>query len=272
MPRPITSPTNPLLKRTALLRKPARQRKENVFLAEGHREISRALAAGLKLETLLIDKESHLAQLPTLPADLDIALLPTPLLKKLTYHDQPEGLLAIVERPAWDASLLTTANRILVAVGTAKPGNLGAMARTAAAFGFDLILSAGDTVDPFNPNAIRTSTGAVFSLPILHHTMDELHLWLTQTHHQLLAAEVQASTDYRTLTYTPPLAILIGPEDTGLTPQTLAAIDQANGTRVTIPMKTTSDQTGVGGADSLNASTAAALLMAEATRSPANNA
>ncbi|MEQ9455256.1 MAG: RNA methyltransferase [Phycisphaeraceae bacterium] len=264
MPRPITSPTNPLLKRTALLRKPARQRKENVFLAEGTREIARALDAHLTVETLLISDESLLQQLPGLHPDTDCAILPDNLLQKLTYHDEPEGLLAIVKRPAWPDSLLNTAPRILVAVGTAKPGNLGAMARTAAAFNFDLILAAGDTVDPFNPNAIRTSTGAVFTLPILSRSLDELHDWLRALPQRrpaggVLAAEVMASTDYRKATYTSPLAILIGPEDTGLTAETLAAVDAARGQRVRIPMNYAT-------VDSLNASTAAALFMAEASR------
>lgn len=259
MPRSITSPTNPLLKRTALLRKPARQRKENVFLAEGLREIARALEAGLTCETLLVANESLFQQLPTPHADTDVVHLPLDLLKKLTYHDQPEGLLAIFHRPDWPESLLNSAPRILVAVGTAKPGNLGAMARTAAAFGYDLILTAGDTVDPFNPNAIRTSTGAVFSRPILHLDTPSALDWLRSTHHRLIAAEVLASADFRTITYTPPLALIIGPEDTGLTPDYLQAIDDAHGQRVRIPMTTSC-------VDSLNAATAAALLIAESTR------
>ncbi|QDU72568.1 TrmH family RNA methyltransferase [Mucisphaera calidilacus] len=261
--RSITSPANPSIKRISQLRKPARQRRENLLLAEGTREITRALAASLNPETLLVADDLPPDAIPAIPDDR-IITLPRPLLAKLTYHDEPEGLLATFERPHWPESTLKNARRILVAVATAKPGNLGAMARTAAALGYDAILAAGDTVDPFNPNAIRTSTGAVFALPIL--TMDVPaaldFLRNTATSRQTVAAEVQAATDYRAIAYTTPLTLIIGPEDTGLTPPWLAAVDDAQGIRALIPMNPLPGTS----VDSLNAATAAALIMAESTR------
>ncbi len=147
---------------------------------------------------------------------------------------------------------------MLVAVGTEKPGNLGAMVRTAAAAGFDAVLAAdvpGLTVDPFNPNAVRASTGAVFSLPTVSAPEARVLAYLQRQGVRLLAAAPRAEVNYTDADWTGPLAVVIGPEDRGLSDAWLDAADQ----RLAIPV--------AGGVvDSLNASAAAAVLLYEAAR------
>jgi TrmH family RNA methyltransferase len=141
---------------------------------------------------------------------------------------------------------------LLVAVGIEKPGNLGAMARTADAAGADALLVADAECDPWNPNAIRASTGSVFSLPVVPVSADDV----VALPHTKVAATVDADTTFTALDYTGRTAFLIGPEDEGLDHAWQAIADE----RVAIPMKHEAT------ADSLNASTAAALLLYEAVR------
>jgi RNA methyltransferase, TrmH family len=148
----------------------------------------------------------------------------------------------------------------LVAVGTAKPGNLGAMARTADAAGAAGLLVADAVVDPFNPNAIRASTGAVFTLPIVAADSDRLVRWLRDRPTPLrpIAADPSAPTAHSDTDLTGPLAIIIGAEDTGL-PGAWLDLARRHGAVVSIPMSGRS-------ADSLNASVAAGVLLFEAVR------
>jgi TrmH family RNA methyltransferase len=171
------------------------------------------------------------------------------VLRKMTYRDEPEGVLAVVEIP--QRTLPANSTLILVAVGIEKPGNLGAMARTADAAGADALLVADARSDPWNPNAIRASTGAVFTLPIIDVTRDDVEA-LPQ---QKVAATLGAVTPHTAADYTTPTAFLVGAEDEGLPTawRTLADME------VEIPMSGTT-------ADSLNASTAAAVLLFEAVR------
>jgi TrmH family RNA methyltransferase len=171
------------------------------------------------------------------------------VLAKMSYRQEPEGVLAIFEAPRRDVP--PDASLVLVAVGIEKPGNLGAMARTADAAGADALLVAGAPSDPWNPNAIRSSTGAVFTLPIVDVTLDDvLALPLRR-----VAAVVGASTPYSAADLTVPTALVVGAEDTGLDAQWRSAADE----RVALPMLGRT-------ADSLNAATAAAVLLYEAVR------
>jgi len=171
------------------------------------------------------------------------------VLAKMAYRAEPEGVLAVVEIPQREVP--NDATLILVAVGIEKPGNLGAMARTADAAGADAILVADAQSDPWNPNAIRASTGAVFTLPILDMTLDEMRM----LPHQKVAATLGAPTPHTELDYTRPTAFFVGAEDAGLPQPYRDAADA----EVEIPMRGTT-------ADSLNASVAAALLLFEAVR------
>jgi TrmH family RNA methyltransferase len=171
------------------------------------------------------------------------------VLRKMAYRDEPEGVLAIVEAPRRE--LPRDPDLLLVAVGIEKPGNLGAMARAADAAGADALVVGDAEADPWNPNAIRASTGAVFSLPIVEATLEDLQALDLQ----LVAAVVDAPTRHSDADLTTASAIVVGPEDTGLGGRWKAAAD----VQVSIPMRGSA-------ADSLNVSAAAAVLLFEAVR------
>ena len=211
-------------------------------MAEGPREVERARAAGLTVSA------TYFA--PALIDWDDGEEVDERVLRKMSYRDEPEGVIAVVEIP--ERKLPDDSTLLLVAVGIEKPGNLGAMARTADAAGADALLVGDAECDPWNPNAIRASTGSVFSLPIVPVTTDDV----AALPHRKVAATVDAGTTYTTPDYTAPTAFLVGAEDEGLKATWRSLAD----THVAIPM----DEGAA--ADSLNASTAAALLLYEAVR------
>jgi TrmH family RNA methyltransferase len=239
----ITSPDNPRIKDALRLRKSRERRRAGLFLAEGPREVERAIAAGLTVRELYFAPEL----LPAWSHGGDE--VSTRVLAKMSYRAEPEGVLAVVEIPRREVP--RGATLLLVAVGIEKPGNLGAMARTADAAGAAALLVADANADPWNPNAIRASTGAVFTLPIVELTLDEIDA-LPQ---QKVAAVLGASLPHTDADLTRDTAFLIGAEDAGLDETWRAIAD----TEVEIPMRGTL-------ADSLNASTAAAVLLFEALR------
>ncbi len=266
-PLQLTSADNPRIKSVIKLRDHATRRQTGLLIAEGEREITRAWQAGLKLrevydcppltrgrqpawEVMLPDRDRREAS--------QWYELTEPLLRKIAYKDKPEGAIAIFEQPkwTWDDAIAPSgvAGLYLVAVGVAKPGNLGAMARCAAGAGIDALLVADGVVDAFNPNAIRASTGAVFGLPILGGSSSQVRDFLTRQQAAIYAASPHASQTYTQVDMTGPTALVIGAEDTGLDDAWLSA-----GTPVGIPMSGR-------WVDSLNASVAAGVLMFEAVR------
>jgi TrmH family RNA methyltransferase len=237
----ITSPDNPRVKEVLRLRKSRERRRSGLFIAEGPREVERALAAGLTVhatyfapELLVWDEGEEVS---------------ARVLARMAYRAEPEGVLAVVEIPQRDVPL--DATLILVAVGIEKPGNLGAMARTADAAGADALLVGDANADPWNPNAIRASTGAVFTLPIAEVTLDDVRALPLQK----IAAVVGAHKRYTDADLTRPTAFIVGSEDEGLSDAWRGAADE----QVAIPM---SPRT----ADSLNAATSAGILLFEAVR------
>jgi len=200
--------------------------------------------------------------------------LPAALLAKVAYRENPEGIVAIAEAPAcvWERVLpaasqgspaapaggseIKHAPLLVVAVGLDKPGNLGALARTALAAEADGLIIADGQVDPFNPNALRSSTGAVLALPLVEATSEDVR-------HRLEAAGIVMyptnAVSLHSLAYTEaplagPTALIIGPEDAGLDEAWLNA-----GPNLHIPMAPSC-------VDSLNASVAGAIVLFEARR------
>jgi TrmH family RNA methyltransferase len=290
----ITSVDNPRVKDVLQLRKSRERRRLGLFIAEGPREVERAIAAGLVVREIFyapdllpawtpqaapgrrdetqdekadekaaivtdLRRAGHPANSdrgPARPSDAAAIVtevrpqeVSTRVLAKLSYRAEPEGLIAVVEAPRRE--LPPDATLILVAVGIEKPGNLGAMARTADAAGADALLVADAASDPWNPNAIRASTGAVFTLPVIAATRAEV----AQLPHRRIAAVVDAPTLHTAADYTGPTAILVGAEDAGLDREWQALAQEC----VAIPMHGRT-------ADSLNASVAAAVLLFEAVR------
>ena len=237
----ITSPENPRVKEVLRLRKSRERRRAGLFVAEGPREVERARAAGLTVQATYFAPE-------LLQWD-EGEEVSARVLAKMAYRTEPEGVLAVVEIP--QREFPKEATLVLVAVGIEKPGNLGAMARTADAAGADALLVGDANADPWNPNAIRASTGAVFTLPIVEVTRHDVAKLTAQK----VAAVLGAPTTHSAQDYTVPTVFLIGAEDEGLDDDWRALAD----TQVEIPMHGTA-------ADSLNASAAAAVLLFEAVR------
>jgi len=311
----LTSLSNPRVKRVVALRKGHRAKREGVLIAEGWREVERAVAAGLRVVAAYAVEGEAMTRLAGLlrnpgppgtpgcaPAsasgsDSSLVTVTPGVLAKMAYHREPEGVLAVVERPAWGwADLEKDLEKgsgtvygvgektvpdpfLLVAVGMDKPGNLGAMVRTAAAAGLAGVIATNDgesdgagAVDLFNPNAIRASTGAVFEMPVVCCTEDEAIAFLagslrdprgdggetdgTRTGWRVLAAMVDGAVDYREMAADGrPTAVVIGPEDRGLSERWREAAEATGGAAVKIPMA----KGGV--VDSLNASVAAGVVV-----------
>jgi TrmH family RNA methyltransferase len=247
----ITSVENPRIKDALRLRRSRERRRRGLFIAEGPREVGRAIAAGLVVHQIFYAPEllpawgDGTGDAPWVePEEVSVRVL-----ARLSYRAEPEGVLAVVETP--QRALPASSTLLLVAVGIEKPGNLGAMARTADAAGADALLIADPNADPWNPNAIRASTGAVFTLPMVAANRAEV----SRLEHRKIAAVVGSPKPHTETDYTQPTAFLIGAEDAGLDDDWRAIADE----QVAIPMRGRS-------ADSLNASAAAAVLLFEAVR------
>lgn len=273
---PLTSESNPRVRRVVRLRKSAGaegRRASGLFLCEGAREVSRAVAAGIEQEEVFVltDAEagSDVAEAAA-AAEASGAQrydVSDRVLRKMSYHREPEGVLAVARRPATEVDALPPARPCgvwLVAVGTAKPGNLGAMVRTADALGCDAVIAAGAPVDPFHPNAIRASTGAVFSMPLAVCEPQRGIDALRERGVRVLAFTVDAEEVLPELAerlrreQSPPIAAVIGPEDKGLCETWVRAAKGSGGAAVRI-------ETARRVTDSLNASVAAAIALYELT-------
>jgi len=241
----ITSVDNPRVKDVVRLRQGRERRRAGLFVAEGPREVERARAAGLTIVA------TYYA--PNLIEWHDGEEVSERVLAKMAYRAEPEGVLAVVEAP--HRELPRDGTLYLAAVGIEKPGNLGAMARTAEAAGADALLVAEARADPWNPNAIRASAGAVFTLPVVEVTLDDVRALPAR----LVATTPRAATAYTAADLTTPAVVAIGAEDAGLPEAWLAAADAT----VSIPLH-------AGTTDSLNAAAAAAILLFEARRQRAH--
>ncbi len=237
----ITSVDNRHVKEVRRLRASRERRRSGLFVAEGAREVERARAAGLRaVETFYA---------PELIEWDEGEAVSARVLEKMAYRAEPEGVIAIFEAP--QRKLPRDGTLYLVAAGIEKPGNIGAMARTAAAAGADALVIADARADAFNPNAIRASTGAVFTLPVVEATRADVEGLAVE----ILAAETTAATPHTQTDLTKPTAVVIGAEDRGLPDEWLKAAHA----RVSIPIAQ-------GAVDSLNAATAAAIILFEAVR------
>ena len=259
----ITSLQNPRVKALVKLRDHRGRRKAGLFIAEGVRAVQRAIEAGLRVESVWVCSEllGAAGGLP-LSTNAEVVAVSPAVFKKIAYVREPEGILAVCEPPRWVLDDLPTADRStldLVVVGTEKPGNLGAMVRSADLAGCRSVLAAGTPVDAMNPNAIRASTGSVFTLPTISASEGDTIAHLKQHHTRVLAAVVEGEVEHTQADYTGPCAIVIGPEDRGLGDAWTQAAKETGGQTVRIATAGRS-------ADSLNASVAAGVLLFEALR------
>lgn len=247
MTHDITSPSNDRIRRLVRLRDRGHRDSEGVFVVEGARLVKRALASGLEPIEVYTDGSIELPEV-----DHVVTVAPEAL-DRASYRKRSQGLIVVFEQFPLDLGRLGTPGSLtLAAEAIEKPGNLGAMLRTADAAGADAFVAVGATVDPFNPNVLRASTGALFTVPVALCELDDLTGWLGDV--ELVAAVPHAPTPYWGGDLRRDVAIIVGTEDAGLSD---AVIEAASRT-VSIPM--------AGTADSLNASVSLALLAYEALR------
>ncbi|MCC6580738.1 MAG: RNA methyltransferase [Phycisphaeraceae bacterium] len=267
----ISSGANPRVKAVAKLWQSRQRREEGLFVAEGWRQVTRAAEAGLVLRELYGCGEMGAMDSPRF-ADLakhagDTFDVSTIALAKMSYRENPEGILGVFVQPRWTVEdILGTptlccaehgACLVLMAVGIEKPGNLGAMARTAAAAGASGLFVADGVCDPFNPNAITAGTGAVFTLPIAAADGTTLRTILRQRGIRMVLTTPGAKKHWHDIDYRGPTAIVIGAEDQGLGDDWLAETDGVEQVSVTMAGS---------GVDSLNASVCAGVVLFEAVR------
>jgi len=260
----VSSRQNPRFKAALALRDARERRARGHILVDGAREIGRALDAGVPLVEAWVATErvrtgAAAALLPRLAASGGEIIETTPeVLARLAYGERDEGIVAVLETPSTrlDRPELELPERPLIAVveRVEKPGNLGALLRSADGAGVDVVIVADPVSDIWNPNAIRASLGTIFSLPLAAGTSAEALAFLREHGITILAARVGAEIDYDAADLTAPVALVVGAETMGLT----EAWEGEGVTPVNIPM--------LGLADSLNVSASAAVLFYEARR------
>lgn len=257
----IRSTQNPWVKKLRLLQEKSRERKKaGCFVIEGQREVSIALRAGYRIERLFFcpDILPHpTAVLQMAGSDVETIALARQVYQKVAYRDTTEGILAVVKcklHTLETIRLQTKRPLVLVAEAPEKPGNVGALLRTADAAALDAVLIANPRSDLYHPNLIRASVGAVFTLPIAMGTSAEIAQWLRGHCITIYGAALGASELYADCDFTGATALVVGTEATGLSGEWLSYTDR----NVIIPMQ--------GAIDSMNVSVAAGILIFEAKR------
>lgn len=273
----ITSPTNPQIKALVALRRRRYRDDAKQCVIEGRDELALALRAGVEPSAVYHCPELYPATTqsvvrdrsgtgpPRDPSELlrdavrrgaQLIRLSRPAFEKASYRQGPDGILAVV--PALDRELSTLSlpeqPLVVVAQGVEKPGNLGAMLRTADAAGVAAVIAADPVTDWGNPNVVRASKGTVFALPLASASGAQTLEWLTARGLPLVATTPHADLGYDEVDYRGPIAIAVGAERNGLD----AALLDGAAYRVSIPMQ--------GLVDSLNVATAMALVTFEARR------
>jgi len=258
----ISSLQNPLIKKIFLLKEKSRERKKTgLFVLEGVRELELALKGNYKINTLLylehlISKEniSKLFQGRELPELISLSKI---VYQKLAYRQTTEGIIAIAQSKIHALNKLRLNSEsplILVAEAPEKPGNIGALLRTADAANLDAVIIADPKGDLYNPNIIRSSIGCIFTNTIATGSAEEIIAFLKKNEISIFTASLKASKNYSEIDFAGPSAIVMGTESTGLTSIWVNNNDQ----NIIIPMS--------GQIDSMNVSVSAAILIFEAKR------
>ena len=267
----ITSTQNPRIKHLLLLQQKSQQRRrEGLFVVEGVRELQHCIEGGFEIESLFVNEEIRMKNeefAAAVPSGEDIAIanssfftLPASLYEKVAYRGSTEGVIAIVKERTTTLSNLKSqisnlkSPLIMVLEGVEKPGNLGAVLRSADAAKADAVIVCDPLTDLYNPNLIRASIGAIFTVPTVVCSSEECIAFLKENGIRILTAQLQDSHLYYDTDMRQPTALVMGTESTGLTQQWRDAADA----HIRIPM--------LGRLDSLNVSVSAAILLFEAVR------
>jgi RNA methyltransferase, TrmH family len=254
----ITSLQNPKIKSLLALEKPRERKKQQLFIIEGKKEIIMAIDAGYRIGNIFFCEE--IISLRELGSDLIENKLLIPVSKdvfnKLAVRENSGGAIAVAEMKIHDLDRIKLGNSPLVLVlqSVEKPGNLGALLRTADAAAADAVIICDPQTDFYNPNVIRSSVGCVFTKQIASASSAETIAWLKKNDIGIYCTSLEAARPYHTIDFREPSAIVMGTEATGLS-ETWIQNSTAN---IIIPMQ--------GKIDSINVSTAAAVIIFEACR------
>ncbi len=256
MNKHISSNNNPLVKQLLQLQSKSKLRKTSgLFVIEGRREIQLALDCGYDIQTLFYLDEIPLETLPKRVKQY--VSVSSGVYQKMAHRGTTEGQIAIARMPGHQLSdlIIQTANPlILVAEAPEKPGNIGAILRTADAAKLDAVIIANPLTDLYNPNIVRSSVGGIFTVPVATGTTTEIISWLKSHNISIFAAALNQAENYQLSDFKSSSAIVVGTEDQGLSDEWLKAAQHV----VKIPMS--------GLIDSLNVSVAAGILIFEAKR------
>lgn len=254
----ISSTHNPKIKSLVALEKPRERRKQQLFIIEGKKEIGLAIQAGYKIGNLFYceDLISTAELKPLGLSEKFIARVSKDVFDKLAMRENSGGVIAVAEMKPHRLDLLRLSAHPLVLVleSVEKPGNLGAILRTADAAGVDAVIICDPQTDFYNPNVIRSSIGCVFTTPLASASSEETIQWLKKNNVAIYCTYLEASQPYHKIKYTNACAIVMGTESTGLS-EIWTSNSVAN---IIIPM--------AGKIDSMNVSTAAAVVVFEARR------
>lgn len=254
----ISSLQNSLIKQILVLQEKSRARKkEQAFVIEGLREIQLAIQGGFVIDKVLYCPSlSSLSSLQNILGDIPFVEVSDAVYDKIAYRGSTEGVIAFAKAKK---NLLTDLKLpknplILIAEAPEKPGNIGALLRTADAAGVDAFILANPKTDLYNPNIIRSSVGCVFTNQVATAATEEIIEFLQEKKIAIYSAILQDAVAYDTQDYKTPTAIIVGTEATGLSQEWREASTQ----NVIIPMQ--------GAIDSMNVSVAAGILIFEARR------
>ena len=257
----ITSLQNPKIKNLVKLQTKAKERRQQqLVVVEGARELSIAMANGYQPQAVYVcpeffAKSDYPNLLEQIKPSLQTVLTPE-VFQKIAYREASDGILALLRPKSHELDALQLSDNpfLIVLEAVEKPGNLGAILRTADAAKADAVIVCDPHTDLYNPNVVRSSIGCLFSVPVAVATSHEALAWMKARNIKTYAAELQASNWYHLNDYTTPSAIVMGTEADGLSQFWLDHADA----RIKIPMR--------GLIDSLNVSVSTAVLAFEAMR------
>ena len=257
----ITSAQNPKIKTLLELQEKSKaRRKEGLFVVEGRRELLHCMEAGYKPYSVFfcpdIITQTELDEIAAVAGKCSFFEIPQHLYDKVAYRGGTEGVIAELHCKEMNLDALKLKENPLVVVleSVEKPGNLGAVLRSADASGVDAVIVCDPLTDMYNPNLIRSSIGAIFTVPVATATSEDTIKWLKTNNIKIYTAQLQDSEWYYDTDMKGGTAIVMGTEATGLTDCWRKAADA----HIKIPM--------LGKLDSLNVSVSAAILMFEAVR------
>jgi TrmH family RNA methyltransferase len=253
----ITSLQNPLIKKAQALREARDRREQGMTIIDGAREIRRAFEAGIALEKVFyVDGQQEGLLKKIVSKKVELIEVSSQVMEKLAYGERHEGIIALAKIPQLSLKDLKLSREPLVVVleSLEKPGNLGAILRTCDGVGVEAVLVCDPRTDVYNPNVIRSSTGVIFSIPVVSSTSQGIYTFLRSKKIRICATAPLAPKKYTQIDYKGAWAFVLGSEDKGISDSWNALADLT----VKIPMN--------GLADSLNVSISAAIILYEALR------